>query len=143
MLLLKLARRGGKPDVSTEGDFFVDGVRECSTVEDATREKKIFGKTAIPCGRYRVIVTYSNHFKKDLPLLLNVPNYEGVRIHSGNTSADTEGCIIVGAVQTSLNDDYVGESKKAFDKLFTKIKQAIDAGQEVWLTIVDERKAAA
>lgn len=78
------------------GELTIDGVHQCFTLEDKVREKKIFGKTAIPPGRYEVTVSFSNHFQKKLPLLMNVPNFEGVRIHSGNTAKDTEGCILVG-----------------------------------------------
>jgi hypothetical protein len=109
---------------STIGELYVDGKFECYTLEDVVRyTTKVFGQTAIPAGVYKVIITFSNHFKKDLPLLVNVPNYEGVRIHSGNTDADTEGCILVGTVAAP---DYVGNSRVAFNRLFAKLKAAKD-----------------
>lgn len=80
----------------------------CYTLEDPVREIpgvpvvewKRYGVTAIPAGEYQVWITYSNRFKRPLPLLLGVPGFEAIRIHSGNTAADTTGCIIVGLERT-------------------------------------------
>ena len=142
-MLLKLIRKGFTP-TSTEGDLFVDGVLECHTVEDVVRDgPKVYGKTAIPAGRYKVSVTYSPRFKKDLPILHDVPGFTGIRIHSGNTSADSEGCIIVGAKQTKLTDDYVGESRKALAALIVKLKLAQNRGKDIWIDIVEQREKAA
>ena len=73
----------------------------CDTLEPTWRnykggEMKIPKKSAIPEGSYRMVVTKSQRFQKYLPLLVGVPGFEGVRIHAGNTSRDTEGCILVG-----------------------------------------------
>lgn len=105
----------------TLGELFIDNVHFCYTVEDAVLPagQKVFGKTAIPAGSYKIIINMSNHFKKEMPLLLKVPNFEGVRIHSGNTAADSEGCIIVGTVRTPNG---VGLSRQCFTKLMDKIK---------------------
>jgi hypothetical protein len=103
---------------STTGKLFVDGAFECYTLEDVCRPKKIKGCTAIPEGTYEVVVTYSNRFKRLLPLLLHVPNYEGIRIHSGNTAKDTEGCILVGKAR---GVNIVTNSRAAFAPLFAKI----------------------
>ena len=81
---------------STIGELHVDGKFECFTLEDAVRPVKIKGVTAIPSGVYEVVVNFSQRFRRPLPLLLNVPNFDGVRIHAGNTDADTEGCLLVG-----------------------------------------------
>lgn len=123
-----LLKRTEKTKNSTIGQLFVDGVFECFTLEDVEREVKIKNITAIPKGKYKVVITPSNRFKRNLPLLLYVPNYEGVRIHSGNVSADTEGCILVGETKRT---DFVGNSRKAFDKLFAKLKTA----EEINITI--------
>ena len=80
----------------TIGRLEIDGQFFCNTLEDPVRDEKIAGKTAIPEGTYEVIVNRSPRFKRDLPLLLDVPNFEGIRIHRGNTAKDTSGCILVG-----------------------------------------------
>jgi hypothetical protein len=136
---LKLQRMSCGP-VCTIGTLYVDGKQECFTLEDVRREKKgepvsqwkIPGKTAIPEGVYGLIVTPSNRFKRDLPLLLNVPGFEGVRIHPGNTAADTEGCILVGKAKSG---DSVLESRRAFDQLFTKIREALGCVEKVTLEV--------
>lgn len=82
----------------TIGRLYIDGEYFCDTCEDTVRMdgKKIPGETAIPFGTYRVVITQSPRFKKKLPELLDVPYFVGVRIHSGNTAKDSEGCILVG-----------------------------------------------
>ncbi len=115
----------------TIGELSLNGVFECYTLEDKVRPVKIAGKTAIPSGRYEVIINFSQRFQKQLPLLLNVPNYEGVRIHSGNTAADTEGCVLVGETKT---DNFVGESRWAFNRLFEKMKVASET-EKIFLEI--------
>ena len=80
----------------TIGRLYINDNFFCNTLEDAVREEKIAGKTAIPEGIYNVVVNHSPKFKRDLPLLLDVPNFEGIRIHRGNTVKDTSGCILVG-----------------------------------------------
>jgi hypothetical protein len=107
------------------GELYVDGVFECYTLEDVERPIKIPGVTAIPRGFYEVIISYSERFKKPLPLLQNVPNFDGVRIHTGNTAANTEGCILVGKINATTQ---VQQSKVAFDALFPKLQAA--AGME-------------
>jgi hypothetical protein len=114
-------KRIHKTDISTTGELYIDGVFECYTLEDVEREVKIKCETAIPKGTYKVIINQSNRFKKLMPLLLNVPNFEGVRIHSGNTNHDTEGCILVGQTRSK---NFIGQSRKAFDKLFKKMQEA-------------------
>ena len=106
---------------STIGEMTVDGKWECYTLEDVERNVKIKCETAIPKGTYKVIINKSNRFKKLLPLVLNVPNFEGIRIHPGNTNHDTEGCILVGRTRSK---DFIGQSRKAFESLFAKMKLA-------------------
>lgn len=116
-------KRLHKTNTSTIGELLIDGVFECYTLEDVEREVKVKSETAIPKGTYKVIINQSNRFKRLLPLLLDVPNFEGVRIHSGNSNYDTEGCILVGQTR---GKDYIGKSRKAFDKLFKKMQAAKD-----------------
>lgn len=117
---------------STIGDLFIDGVFFCHTLEDEDKISKglpkVFGETAIPKGKYKVIINRSNRFSqlagKDvfLPLLLNVPEYEGVRIHGGNKPEDTEGCILLGMVYNPEIPDFIGMSQIALQKFMAKIK---------------------
>ena len=116
----------------TIGRLYVDDTFYSYTLEDTVREKegvavdkwKVFGQTAIPKGSYPVAITMSNRFKRELPQLLSVPGFEGVRIHPGNKSADTEGCILVGATWDEKNEDWIGGSKAVFEPLLERMKKA-------------------
>ena len=115
----------------TIGKLYVDGVYFCFTLEDKVREgEKVQNATAIPYGTYNVIIDHSNRFGYDLPHVLNVPGFDGIRIHKGNTSADTDGCILVGT--TWAGKDFVGNSKFAFDPLFEKMKAADKITLEIY-----------
>lgn len=100
----------------TIGRLLVEGKYFCDTLEDKVRPagEKIFGKTAIPSGTYQLSITYSPKFKKNLPLVMNVPGFEGIRIHPGNTPEDTEGCLLVG---WNKEKGKVLESKATFSAL--------------------------
>ena len=127
-------------DKTTIGLLSVDGMAECFTLEDVVREVqgkpvsewKIPGKTAIPRGAYRLELRYSPHFQREMPMLSDVPGYTYVYLHPGNTAADTEGCILVGA---SKGQDEVLESRKAYDALFPKIQTALAGGDTVTLEV--------
>lgn len=125
--------RIAKKSKYTIGKLYIDGEYFCDTIEDTDRgltqtmtdaqikSKKAYGQTAIPTGTYKVIISYSNKFKRQMPLLLNVPGFLGIRIHSGNTEKDTEGCLIVG------KNKVVGkviESKDTYNKLFSILCEA-------------------
>lgn len=119
---------------ATFGVLFVDGRFECFTLEDVLRDgPKVHGATAIPAGRYKVIVTMSPRFRRRLPLLLLVPGFEGVRIHPGNHPRETEGCILVG-LRRSVATSEVLESRLAFTPLLAKLEAATEP---VWLTIIN------
>lgn len=106
----------------TIGKLYVDGAYFCDTLEDPVREgEKIYGRTAIPAGKYDVLITMSPRFRKMLPLLVNVPGFEGIRIHSGNKADDTEGCILVG-----VNDKpgWISQSRATMTRLMAKLESA-------------------
>lgn len=97
----------------TIGNLYIDGLYFCDTLEDAVRDKKIMNKTAIPYGTYEVILTESAKFKRLLPLLLNVPGFDGIRIHRGNTDEDTSGCILVG--ENKMRGGVINSTKYELD----------------------------
>lgn len=114
----------------TIGQLAIDGAFQCYTLEDTVRSgPKIPGKTAIPYGRYRVVLTMSQRFQRVLPLLLDVPNFTGIRIHAGNTAADTEGCILVGAARDA---HAVLHSRDALAALMGHLEAEAD---EIWITV--------
>lgn len=114
------------------GHLYINGKYFCDTLEDTDRglssamteeelkECKIKGETAIPVGIYKVILNYSPKYQKVMPLITNVPAYVGIRIHSGNTAKDTEGCVLVGknTIVGRLTD-----SRKTYNALFKKLQQ--------------------
>lgn len=127
-----------KPSVNgtTIGELFVDGVKQCYTLEDQIRPVKVAGETCIPAGKYNVTITMSNRFKVNLPLVNAVPGFDGVRIHPGNTKADTEGCILPGTA-VAADGQSVTQSRAAWTALNAKVKAALDAHQTVTLEIIN------
>lgn len=121
---------------ATIGELYIDKKYIADTLEDRVRPEgeKVYGKTAIPEGTYEVKLTYSPRFKKILPEILNVPNFSGIRIHTGNSSKDTEGCIIVGTWDGE-KEDWVGSSKIAFDKLMSLLEEATNNKEKVTITV--------
>lgn len=113
----------------------IDGVFECLTLEDVVREIKIPGATAIPSGNYNLSIGHSNKFKRMMPKIDNVPGFSGILIHWGNTSADTEGCILVGK---SSSKNFIGSSKLTFNNLYKKLEIASQSGS-IQITILDDR----
>jgi hypothetical protein len=127
---LKLIRKYPGAD-SVIGELYVNGTFECYTLEDIERPVKVQNVTAIPRGKYSVVISFSNRFQKLMPEIQNVPNYAGVRIHSGNVSADTEGCILVGQVKGNNRIDH---SRDAFNVLFPKLQAAAQT-EKIFLEI--------
>lgn len=124
----------------TLGNLYIDGKFECYTLEDAMREVagqpvtswKIPRETAIPRGEYPVEITWSNRFEKMLPILWGVPGFDGVRLHAGNTEADTEGCILLGDIRFAT---YIGASRIAVARVQAKIHAALDRKERVNIVI--------
>lgn len=134
---ITVIRRWLTPE-STSGELYVNGIYECFTLEDAVHDgPKIPGRTAIPEGEYPVKITFSPRFQKYMPELLNVPGFSGIRIHSGNSAADTEGCILVGLTR---GQNWIGESRTAYRGLIEKLRIADEAGEKI--TIKIETRAA-
>jgi len=132
---------------STIGRLFIDDVFKCWTLEDIDRElttemspaeiwnKKVFGRTAIPRGSYKVIVNMSSKFKKIMPLLCDVPGFAGIRIHPGNNATHTEGCILPG-ISHGLNEIY--NSRQAFNLIFPMIEHAHTVGEPITIEVVKQ-----
>lgn len=126
-------RRKFKGKHYTIGDLTVNGAFFCNTIEDVVRPDgvKIYGETAIPYGTYKVVMRYSPKYQKVLPLLLDVPNFTGIRIHSGNTQLDSLGCIIVGENKVKGR---VINSRKTMDKLLKLFE--LHKGEEHTIIII-------
>lgn len=126
---------------STVGKLQVDGEYFCWTLEDPVRPHgiKIPGSTAIPTGTYRVQITWSPRFKQNMPILIGVPDFTGVRIHPGNTADDTEGCILVGYAR---DGDAISRSREAYQALFRAIQEALDAGEDVYIDVENRYETA-
>lgn len=130
---LRLFRKPSS-DKNTLGTLYVNGAHECFTLEDPVREEKIYGKTAIPFGTYKIDLEVSPKFDRVLPTLKNVPNFTHIRIHAGNTELDTDGCLLVG---DRIFMRKLWYSKRALDRLVTKMLQ-LPKGEEITIEILQE-----
>lgn len=121
-------------DKTTIGKLYIDGKYQCETLEDVKRPDgiKVYGETAIPRGEYEVVINFSSKYQRPMLQIMNVPMFDGIRIHSGNKAGDTEGCILVG---TSRDKDWIGGSVKAYKPLFEKIDKAFEAGEQITIKI--------
>ncbi len=133
---LKVERLWKKPGY-TVGRLYVDGKFFCNTLEDTVRdlnrERKVPGKTAIPYGEYKVVFNWSPKFGRNLPRLLNVPAFEGILIHPGNTADDSSGCILVGK---NTKVGRLTESRYTSDKLNVLVEDAQRKGESITIEIV-------
>lgn len=139
-----LLRRTARKSDYTIGKVYINGSYFCDSLEDKDRglaqgmplseikSKKVYGKTAIPAGAYNVSWNYSNRFKRMMPLIEDVPGFSGVRIHSGNTHSDTEGCVLLG------QNKQVGKvlnSKATISKFYPLVEKAYKSGEKITITI--------
>lgn len=136
-----VVNRSPSSEKATIGSLIVDGEYLCFTLEDVVREVpnipvaqwKVQNETAIPAGTYTVIIDFSNRFQRLMPHIIGVDGFSGVRIHYGNTDADTDGCVLVG--NTNPNPDFIGDSRSAFAVLFAKLVTANSSGEKITITL--------
>ena len=139
---LKLIRK--EYSTYTSGVLFIDDKKFCETLEDVNRdinrngkfdngEAKVYGDTCIPYGKYKVILSYSPKFKRELPEILEVPDFQGIRIHRGNKISDTLGCVLCGE---KVKNGYLSNSTPYEIKLVELFKQAKSRNEESFLEII-------
>lgn len=125
--MLLTLQRTMRTDRYTMGTLCIDGTPFCHTLEPFDRQltsatitlqQKVFGQTAIPTGTYPILLSYSPRFKRTLPLLFSVPYFAGIRIHAGNTVADTSGCILVGRY---LSPGHLCDSRATLAQLIKRL----------------------
>jgi hypothetical protein len=140
-MFILLKRQPSQADYM-RGELFIDGIKQCETLEDERREIKVKAETAIPDGQYEIKLRtegglhgkYSQKypFHKGMLWLQNVPNFEYIYIHTGNTDDHTEGCILVGMVKTQ---DGIGRSVEAYTNIYPQIADAIGRGEKVMIEV--------
>jgi hypothetical protein len=129
----------GRTNRRTRGSLFFAGELECAILEDEVRAPgvKVQNQTAIPAGRYQVVMNWSPKFEKIMPRLLKVPMFDGILIHPGNDEADTAGCLLTAGSFDSNGDVTAGSSRPAFNAFTAKLSNALQQG-EVWITITND-----
>lgn len=143
-MILRLERKFLGDDY-TIGHLYMDGLRLCETVEDKVRdlnrdgdlddpgEGKVYARTAIPYGRYRLDLTMSPKFTRLLPLVMNVRHFTGIRIHRGNTAEDSAGCILPG--ENKVKGGVIHSTEYEM-KIVERMLKAKSNGEEMWIDIV-------
>ena len=127
---------------TTISDVTVNGRHLCYVLEDVVRQRdgepvsawKVKGETAIPTGRYEIVIDMSTRFGKLMPHLLDVPGFDGIRIHPGNTEGDTEGCLLPGT-DIGVAKASVLHSRDAFDDWFRLLTRTLHAGERCYITV--------
>lgn len=138
---LRVEREAGTGE-RTPGKLYVDGQFFCHTLEDQVREVegrpvsewKVYGKTAIPFGRYRCTMIMSPRFRREMVWVRDVPGFEGILIHNGKDETSTEGCLLV----HDRKDFQPPYDRAAMQRLETLVRNTIVSGEEVWITYVQE-----
>jgi hypothetical protein len=138
---IRIVREPSRDD-TTLGSLFIDDYWQCHTLEDVIRPpgEKVLSKTAIPPGRYKLILSLSNRFKKVMPEVLDVPMFSGIRIHSGNKAKDTAGCLLVGQTR-SVEERSIGRSRLAYKALMSKLTAAVEEGITIHITYINPKRA--
>ena len=140
---LEVIRYNSKEDY-TDGLLFIDNKFECFTLEDEERTVKVYGETSIPDGTYKIelrtvggfntryLKKFGNEFHKGMLWVKDVPNFEYILIHIGNTDDDTAGCLLVGST-ADKDKGFIGASTGAYKSLYPKVLNALENGEEVWI----------
>lgn len=123
---------------STQGRLYFRSQFLGYTCEDEDRqletypERKVYGRTAIPRGRYRLLLTYSQRFGRELPLIVDVPGYRGVRVHGGNSPENSLGCVMSGRVRTARG---VQGCAPVVNRIIGILRDAEDGGDDCWIEV--------
>jgi hypothetical protein len=136
-VIIELIRDDDPSQKHNWGKFFVDRLFFGETLEDKDRHleaggEKVYGDTAIPRGRYRVTLSMSRRFGRNMPEIHDVPGFTGVRIHGGNTEHDTLGCPLLGQTRTATG---IANCKGVNDRLYVTLLAAEQRCEEVWLEV--------
>jgi hypothetical protein len=133
-----LLKRFYTSNIDTLGILSINNIFSAFVIEDTKHDIKIPGQTRIPAGTYEIKLTYSPKFGKDMLEILNVPNFSGIRIHTGNVNEDTEGCLLVGNVCRFHNDgeSRIEDSTLAYSRIFPIITNALKT-EQVFIEIDD------
>ena len=139
-----LLKRIAFKETYTIGKLSIDGAYFCDTLEDKNRdlnhdgdlndpsEGKVMHETAIPFGTYNVVVNVSPRFGRELPRLENVPHFDGILIHRGNTDADSSGCILVG--ENKVKGKVINSTSYEVE-LVKRCKEALARGEKITITV--------
>lgn len=140
LLVRKPTVRVSGGEAFTPGELYVDGLRVGFTCEDEDRRlenqgskgAKVYGKTAVARGSYDLEVSFSSRFQRELPAVLGVESFSGIRIHGGNRAEDSLGCILLGQVRTATG---IAKCASTVQRLISMIKACEDIGERVTLEV--------